>query len=216
MSSPRPLVIAGAGGFGREVIDVVDAINDTALEPVWVVMGVVDDSPSDVNLERLKKRGTPYLGTVDLHLSESSAAHYVVGIGSPQVRRRIAERFDGAGRRAATLVHPAATTGFDVRIGEGSIICAGVRLTTNIRLGRHVHLNPNVTVGHDTDLGDFVSMNPASSVSGDCVVEDGVLIGVAAVVLNQLRVGAGAVVGGSACVVKDVPQSATVKGVPAR
>lgn len=216
MSSPAQLVVVGAGGFGREVIDVVDAINAAAPTLVWDLVGVVDDAPSDANLERLEKRGTSYLGTVDLHLTEPSPAHYVVGIGSPRVRRTIAERFDGAGRTAATLVHPAATTGFDVRIGGGTVICAGVRLTTNISVGRHVHLNPNVTVGHDSELLDFVSMNPASSASGDCVIEEGVLIGVGAVILNGLTVGTESTVGGGACVVKDVPSRATVKGVPAR
>jgi hypothetical protein len=218
VTGPRPLVVVGAGGFGREVIDVIDAINGSATAPTpsWDLVGVVDDAPSEVNLERLRKRGSTYLGTIDQHLRESVPAHYVVGIGSPKVRQMIAMKFDDAGWSAATLIHPSATMGFDVRIGVGSVVCAGVRLTTNIGVGRHVQLNPNVTVGHDTELGDFVSMNPASSVSGDCNIEDGVLIGVAAVVLNQLRVGAAAVVGGSACVVEDVPASATVKGVPAR
>ena len=216
MTGPQALVVVGAGGFGREVIDVVDAINGAAPAPEWELCGVADDMPSRANLERLSRRGAAYLGTVEELLSRAEPAHYVIGIGSPDVRRSIAERFDQAGWSAATLIHPSATWGFDVRVGEGSVICAGVRLTTNIGLGRHVHLNPNVTVGHDTELGDFVSMNPARSVSGDCTIEDDVLIGVGAVVLNQLRVCAGAVVGGNACVVKDVLPGATVKGVPAR
>jgi serine acetyltransferase len=79
-----------------------------------------------------------------------------------------------------------------------------------------VHLNPNVTVGHDTTLGEFVSMNPASSVSGDCVIRDQVLIGVGAVILNQIEVGMGATIGASSCVVKHVHAEVVVKGVPAR
>jgi sugar O-acyltransferase (sialic acid O-acetyltransferase NeuD family) len=212
----RDLVVIGAGGFGRETLDVVDAINRAAPEPVWSVLGVLDDAPSDSNLERLACREVAYLGTVGDFLVRSAAEDYVVGVGSPRARRVLADKCDAAGLRAVTLVHPAATMGFDVYLGEGSVICAGARLTTNIRLGRHVHLNPNVTVGHDTTLGDFVSMNPGSSVSGDCVLESGVLVGVGAVVLNQLRIGRASTIGGSACVVKDVPAEVIVKGVPAR
>lgn len=212
----EPIVIVGAGGFGREVIDVIDAINAEADAPVWEVLGVVDDAPTEVNLGRLERRGTPFLGATDEPLGWANPVHYVVGIGSPRVRRTIADRYDEAKLWAATLAHPSATQGFDVRIGEGSVICAGVRLTTNIQLGRHVHLNLNVTVGHDTTMRDFVSVNPLASISGDCLIETGVLIGVSGVVLNGLTVGDGATVGGSACVVRDVPPDAIVKGVPAR
>jgi sugar O-acyltransferase (sialic acid O-acetyltransferase NeuD family) len=212
----KPIVIVGAGGFGREVIDVIDAINAEADAPIWEVVGVVDDAPSEVNLKRLKRRGTPFLGGTGEPLVWPNRVHYVVGIGSTRVRRTIADRYDEAHLRAATLVHPSVTQGFDVRIGEGTVICAGVRLTTNIDLGRHVHLNLNVTVGHDTTVRDFVSVNPLASISGDCLLEEGALIGVSGVVLNGLTVGNGATVGGSACVVRDVPSGVVVKGVPAR
>ena len=212
----EPIVVVGAGGFGRETLDVLDAINVAAPEPVWQVLGVVDDFPAPENLDRLARRGVAFLGTSAEFLANNTEAAYVIGIGSPAVRRTLANRLDEAGLKAATLIHPAASLGFDVEVGLGSVICAGARLTTNIRLGRHTHMNLNATIGHDAVLGDFVSLNPLASVSGDCVIEDDVLIGVAGVVLNQLTVGQGAVVGGSACVVRNVPAGATVKGVPAR
>lgn len=209
-------MVVGAGGFGRETLDVIEAINSEALGARWNVVGVADDAPSDGNLERLTARQVPYLGTVEDLIADGSRPCFVVGIGSPAVRRLIADRLDAAGFEAATLTHPAATFGRFVTIGAGTVVCAGARLTTNIALGRHVHINPNVTIGHDTTLGDFVSVNPAASLSGDCTVEAGVLVGVGAVVLNQLTVGRDAVVGGGACVVKHVPSGMTVKGVPAR
>jgi sugar O-acyltransferase (sialic acid O-acetyltransferase NeuD family) len=210
------LVIVGAGGFGRETVDVVDAVNAAAGDPVWRLLGVIDDAPSPENLERLARRVIPYVGTTDDLLSSGIKPRFLIGIGSPAVRRMLADRLEDAGLVAATVIHPAATMGSDVSVGAGTVICAGARVTTNISIGRHVHLNPNVTVGHDTTLGDFVSMNPASSVSGDCVVETGALIGVGAVVLNLLTVGEDATVGASACVARNVLPGSVVKGVPAR
>lgn len=213
---PERLVIIGAGGFGREAADVVEALNSATREPPWELVGIVDDGLSEINAERLRSRSLAYLGTVDDLLQRLERPHYVIGIGAPAVRKRIATRLDGRGFAAATLIHPAATLGSEVCVGAGSVICAGSRITTNVTVGRHVHVNPNCTVGHDSRLDDYVSMNPASSVSGECVVETGALIGVSATVLNQLTVGAAAVVGGGACVVRDVPGGVTVKGVPAR
>lgn len=213
---PEDIVVIGAGGFGREVLDVVRAINASQPEPAWEIVGVLDDAPTEENLLRLKQQSVPCLGDVRTFVETHPATSYVIGIGSPAARRTVADRVDKAGWRAATLVHPAATLGFGVSIGTGTIVCAGARVTTNIKVGRHVHLDTNVTVGHDTVLGDFVRMNPASSVSGDCVIKDGALIGVGATVLNGTKVGGWATVGGSACVVRDVAAEEIVVGVPAR
>jgi sugar O-acyltransferase (sialic acid O-acetyltransferase NeuD family) len=211
--------VVGAGGFGREVIDVIEAINAEAVggDAVWHLAGVVDDAITPENLARLEARSIEHLGTTEQFLASAGPeVAYVIGIGSPRVRRRIAETFDAAGHPAAVLVHPAATVGSQVTIGPGSVVCAGARITTNISLGRHVHMNLNATIGHDTTIDDFVSLNPLSSISGDCVVESEVLVGVGGIVLNGIRVGHGSIVGGSACAVRDVEPGTTVVGVPAR
>lgn len=212
------VVVVGAGGFGRETLDVVEAAGRAGTTDL-VVTGVVDDHPSEVTLERLAVRGVPYLGTVDEWLAgatpEDGTLH-LLGVGNPVVRRKLDERLTAAGRRAATAVHPAAAVGSQVVLGEGTVVCGGVQVSTNVRLGRHVHLNPNATVGHDASLGDHVSVNPAATVSGACVVGRETLIGAGSVILQGLTVGERCVVGAAACVVRDVPAGEIVKGVPAR
>lgn len=210
-----PIVVVGAGGFGREVLELIDAINAVHMAS-WEIIGVADDGPSEVNLNRLATFNVPYLGTVDRVLGESTAYRYVLAIGSPGVRRVLAAKFDAALWRPATLIHPDSTVGREVSLGEGTIICAGARVTTNVRTGRHVHVDANATVGHDTTLGEFVRLNPGSSVSGDCHVGDGSLVGVAASIINQRVLGENVVVGAGACVVTDVEAGRTVTGVPAR
>lgn len=214
------IVVVGAGGFGREVVDVIEAMNAESPEQAarpWRLLGVLDDSPSETNLERLADRSIPFLGALDDFLRERHQdTAYAVGVGATAVRRRIAERCDAAGLAAATLIHPSVTMGSRVSVGAGSVLCAGARITTNIDIGRHVHVNLNVTIGHDTVVEDYVSLNPLASISGDCVLETGVLVGVGGIVLNGLSVGRGATVGGAACVVKQVEPGATVVGVPAR
>jgi len=209
------LIVVGAGGFGRETLDVIEAIARVGAGPQYNVLGVVDDRPSDVNLNRLAARGYRWLGTVAEALA-GTPGYYAIAIGTPSVRSRVADQFDANGWQAASLIHPAAVVGSVASIGDGCIICGGVQLSTNTSLGRFVHLNPNATIGHDSRLADFVSVNPGAIISGEVTIASGVLVGAGAVVLQGLSVAKDTTIGASACVTRDVPEAVVVVGVPGR
>lgn len=214
-----PLVIVGAGGFGREVHDVVEAINDdystTGVAP-YEVVGFVDDGQPDAEL--IDDRGVPFLGPVEKLAALASDVQYVIGIGNGSVRRRIDNWVSGEiGKTAATLVHPTAVIGrHRITIGAGTVICANAVVTTNVTLGRHVHLNLGVTVGHDAVLGDYVTANPNVSISGNVTLADEVNMGTGSTVIQGRSIGAGTVVGAGAAVVRDLPAGVVAVGVPAK
>lgn len=210
------LVVVGAGGFGRETLDAVQAANAVPGGRSWRVLGVLDDAPSPANLSRLADREVPYLGRVGDWLDRRDSAHVVLAVGSPAARAMLASRFGAAGLTPATVVHPRATLGSLVELGPGSVICAGVQVSTNVRLGSYVHLNPGAVIGHDTVLEDFVSVNPGAVVSGECRIGARALIGAGSVVLQRLSVGAASTVGAAACVTRPVDAGVVVIGVPAR
>ena len=186
------------------------------MEPTWRVLGYLDDRPDPVNTSLVEYRNSRVLGGIDWMMTAPQEVKFTIGIGTGKTRRIIDERLSSAGFVAATLIHPAATLGHDVRIGPGSVICAGVRATTNINLGRHVHLNINTTVGHDCTLGDYVTINPLVAISGGVHIGRESMMGTHSAVLQNLSIGAGSTVGAGSCVVKDVPDDVIVKGVPAR
>lgn len=211
---PIDAVVIGAGGFGREALDVIEAHNAAHPGQVVRVIGIVDDSPSQASLFRLADRGYRHLGTIAEAIAAGHAGRYVLGIGSPSVKAAIDDCLTAAGWRPVKVAHPAAVVGSRTVVGEGVIICAGVQVSTNVNLGRHVHLNPNATVGHDAVLGDFVSVNPGAVISGEVRVGFGALIGAGSVVLQQLAVGADSTIGAGSVVTKTVPDHVVVKGVP--
>jgi sugar O-acyltransferase (sialic acid O-acetyltransferase NeuD family) len=208
--SGEPLVIVGAGGHGREVLDTVEAINAQRFR--FKVLGFLDEGPFDESL--LQRRGTMVLG--DVTKLEELEASYLIAIGSPEARRRIDDYASSLGRQAASAVHPAATVGSDAYIGPGAVLSAGSRVTTNVRTGRHVHLNVNATVSHDCTLGDYVTLNPGANIAGNVEVEAATTLGIGAAVIQGLRIGGSTLVGAGAVVIDDLPSHVTAVGVPAR
>lgn len=204
------LVIVGAGGHGREVLDLVEALSTYPDGPRFAGF-VADEVPEPSLLER---RGAIYLGPVET-LAELDVA-YTLGIGDGQARQSLDDLLGGWGRDAATLVHPAATIGSDVEMSPGVQLAAGARVTTNVRLGRHVHLNVNSVVSHDCRVGDYSTLSPGVHLNGAVVVGTHVFFGTGAIVTPGVSVGDRARIGAGAVVSGDVPPGVTAVGVPAR
>lgn len=211
-----PLVIIGAGALGREIHDLVDEMNrSNSSAESFDVVGFIDDHSPQPDL--ITERGLTVLGGDEVLATLEQGTHYVIAINDPAARRRVDVRATELGLSPATLVHPRASIGgYRIVVGAGSLICANVVLTTNIRLGRHVILNVASLVGHDSTVGDYVSINPGATVSGSVTIADEVLIGSGSSVIQGVTIGAGAVVGLGAVVIRDVPAGAIVAGVPAR
>ena len=205
-----PVVIIGAGGHGREVLDVIEAINTAggSLE----MLGFIDIGPVDEEL--LLRRGTRLLDP-DTSVAALGAV-YVIGIGNGDDRRRINADLQSPDCRAAILIHPAATVGGDNHFGDGCVLMAGSRVTNNVRIGRHVHLGVNSVVGHDCIVGDYVSVFPGATVSGNVQIGAGVTVGTGANILPGTIIGDWARIGAGAVVTKDVEAGVTVVGSPAR
>lgn len=206
----RELVVIGAGGMAREILDVVEAINQ--VKQAWTVMGLVAEPAPEESL--LRRRGHRFLGSLDT--LRNLDCHVVIGIGSGAARSRIDAEVRAWGHPSATLIHPAATVGSEVEVGDGTVLLAGARVTTNVVLGRHVHINQNATVGHDCRLGDHVSVNPLAAVSGGVTIGSETMVGANAVILEGRRVGRRCTIGAGAVVLRDLDDDLTVVGVPAR
>lgn len=208
-TTQRPaIVIVGAGGHGREVLDT--ALNDAFHR--YEVLGFVSDTEPDAR--RLEAAGAPWLGPIE-RLQELDA-QFVIAVGDGSVRRDLDARITGWGRSPATLWHRTAHRARDVVVNEGTVVLANATVTSSVRLGRHVHVNLNATVAHDCELADFVTVNPGANLNGAVVVGDGATIGSGAVIRQGITIGPGAVVGAGAVVTRDVPPGTTVIGVPAR
>jgi len=206
----KDLAIFGAGGFGKEVKTLVDHINQQ--EPTWNLLGFYDDQP----LEEVQ--GLPVLGALQDLLSQNQELHLVVALGNSKIRCEITRKLNAHHIKFATLIHPSVIIGNpeSVRIGSGSIVTAGVILTTDISIGEHVVINLNTTIGHDSIICAYVSLMPGINIAGNVCLKDGVFIGAGANILGGITIGEYSTIGAGAVVTSNIPDSSTAVGVPAK
>lgn len=208
----KDVAIFGVGGFGREVLTLIEHINQN--KPTYRIVGFFDDGHEKGEIVN----GYPVLGKTEELNAWSTEIGVVVSIGAPEVKKKIIDKITNPRVHYPTLIHPNVIIGDPafVKIGKGCIICAGNIITTNIEIGDFVILNLSCTVGHDTIIKDYAAFMPSVNISGEVSIGEGVYVGTGAKIINQLEIGEYTIVGAGAVVSKALPANCTAVGVPAK
>jgi len=188
--------LIGSGGFAREIkyhmnCDLTFFVDDS----YWI--------EGDSNL---------------LPLSDFNPSEYevLVAIGNPLDRYNVVNRLPKE-TKYFSFIHPSAIILDDnIKIGEGSIVCAGSILTTNIKIGKHSHINLQTTIGHDSMVGDFFTTAPGAKVSGNCKIGNRVYIGTNASIREKILICDDVTIGLGSGVVKNILEPGTYVGCPVK
>lgn len=216
--------IYGTGGFGREVAPLAteSAAEWLAAErpgtpesdEAVVFVDDADDRPAALN-------GIRVIDFEQLISPDHRDRCIVVAIGDGRTREKIEAKCEAAGLTIGRLSAPTVRNLAANEIARGAVLCDGVIITANAKIGKSFQANLNSYVAHDCVVGDYVTFAPGVHLNGNIHVHDYAYIGTGAVFTqgkpgSPLIIGEGAIVGMGAVVTKPVEPYTVVAGNPAK
>lgn len=205
----RRIIIVGAGGFGREVVEWARA--------AWpdhanLLAGFLSADPTILARRACE---LPIL-TDPARYEPRPGDGLLLAIGIPLIRRKVAEDLLARGATFITLIHPSAIVCPSATIGPGSIVCPHAIVSDAARLNRCVLINYHSSMAHDSVAGDFAVLSPYAALAGGASVGEDAFLGIHASVGPGVMVGARSKVAANSCALHDVPSDSLVHGVPGR
>ncbi|MCI3181570.1 transferase [Caulobacter sp. CCUG 60055] len=201
-----PILVVGAGGYGR-------CVADAAILAGYEVLAFVDREPAP-GLELFGKPVVDERAVLDGRFSDAAV---VVAVGDNCLRERIVTRFSEARNCLfPSIIHPRAVVSSSAAIGPGTVVLGGSVVSASASIGQHCSLYPNSVTEHEADLGDFVTLAPAAALGGKVSLGARTFVGLGAVVRHNISLGEDCVVGAGATVLSDVPARQIVVGTPAK
>ena len=190
------MILYGASGHAKVIVDILEA-NGQKID------FIVDDNPSLTDL----------LG-YEVRRNTGEYDEAIISIGSCEIRMKVVEGLKVG--KYATAVHPSAVVSPRATIDEGTVVMQGGVVQSCAKIGKHCVVNTGASVDHDCEIGDFVHVAPHATVLGGVKVGEGSWIGAGAVVKQYITIGKNCMIGAGAVVLRDVPDGATVVGVPGK
>lgn len=202
-SKDLPVAVIGAGGHAKVVVSTLEAAG-------FQIQGVYDDNSATWGSMVL---GRPVRGPLaELRRAKLLAA--VIAVGNNAARKRIEASLPHL--HWATAVHPSAWVHPSVRLGQGTVVCAGAVIQPDSTVGTHVIVNTQASIDHDGTIGNYVHVAPGAHLAGGVRLGEGAFVGLGSSVVQSVQIGDWATIGAGGVVTEDIPNNVTAVGVPAR
>ena len=205
------IIVIGSGGHAGIVIDILEEINK------YQIVGIITN---DIFPDRRFANYT-VLGndSVLQELKENGINKVAIGIGGFKnnvLRKKIFNKLKAIGFEIVTAIHPKTVVARTAKIGEGSVIFAGVIINPNVIIENNVIVATGSTIDHETVIKNHVLISAGVTVGANDIIEEGVLIALGAKIVSGIRITKDVLIGAGAVVVKDCLKKGMYLGIPAR
>lgn len=199
----KKLIIVGAGGFAKAVIDSMD-------QDEFVIIGFID------SIKTGEHQGFPILGNSFSDIESPSDYYFFIAIGDPSDRALWLKRITDNQLRTVNIIDKTAivsrrsTLGTCIYIGKMAIINCDSKLEDGVVINTRALVEHGNYISYCTNVSTNVVLN------GDVRVGKKTFIGSCTVVNGQLFIGSNSVIGSGSVVIRNIPDNVVVAGSPTR
>ncbi|QKJ87773.1 acetyltransferase [Paramixta manurensis] len=199
----KKLIIIGAGGFAKAVIDSLD-------HDEYELIGFID------SLKSGRHQDFPILGHTLDDVPSSEAFYFFIAIGDPDDRAYWFQKVKEYNLETINVIDKTAivskrsTLGTCIYIGKMAIV------NCDSHLEDCVVVNTRALVEHGNHVSYCSNISTNVVLNGDVFVGEKTFIGSCTVVNGQLKIGCSSIIGSGSVVIRNIPDYVVVAGTPTR
>ena len=198
------LIIIGAGGYAKSVLDSVDYYN-------YRIKGFIDE----FTMEKEHLGYQVLCRSLD-EIDCPQEYFYFIAIGNNQRRKIWYDRLVNYKLRVINVVDKSAIISQEAKIGNGCFFGKMSVVNSKAIIGNDCIINTKSLVEHGCVVHDHANISTNAVINGDVEIGEGTFVGTSSTTIGQRTVGKWSTIGAGAVVINDVEDGVTVAGVPAK
>ena len=202
------LFIYGAGGTGRELLDIHYSIKKNNIDKKNIYF--IDDNKTESIIDGVKV--LDFMSTINMGKNNK----YVIAIGEPITRNLLFDKIIFNGLRGGNLIHKSAKISDSAVFGEGIVVYANSIISSNTYIADNVMIQFNTVIGHDVTISENSVVSSSAIIGGGVEVGKNTFIGMGVILKEKIKIGSNSIIGMGAVVYQDIPDGMIAIGNPAR
>lgn len=209
----KPIAVFGAGGFGKEVVCVINKINE--VKPTWKFVGFFDDGLKMGS--QVSHFGKILGNTEDLNLWKDDLS-IVFAIGNPFIIEKIVNRLNNKLLDFPNLIHPEVffADNISLKMGKGNVVVRGCSFSVDVKVGDFNQFNSLSSLAHDVEVGSYNVFMPLTRVSGEVKIGNFNAFGIGTIILQKIKIGNRVKVAPSSVLMRKTKDDCFYMGNPAK
>ena len=211
-SSKKNIVVVGAGGHAKMIIDIIKT------NPEYNLLGVIDIghvlgsliNPPDSILN------IPIIGTHEnfneiLERGVDNAVNAVGFINDPTHRKLVFNMLKKDGFKLPNIIHNSALIEPSAEIGIGNHILANSFIGSSSKIKENCIINSGSIITHDVEVKSNVHITPGALIAGNVKISSDTIIGMGSTIHFKVKIGKNVKINNGSNIIGDIADNSIIK-----